>query len=174
MSDIDIPPLTSWLVARGLAGALETDLMQGFCTECRRDGLQLSRAMAFIDTPHPVHQGRAFRWRNDGHEESPVVEYGRTNEREAAARWQGTPCYRLVTTSESELRRRLARGKPTDFTMIEELKAAGQTDYLAFTHRFAADGAGAQAVVPTLTPSPPVRSMLRRPQAARHRSHGCP
>jgi adenylate cyclase len=140
MSDIDIHRITSWLVARGLAGALETDLMQGFCTECRREGLQLSRAMAFIDTLHPVHEGRAFRWRNDGHEESPFVEYGRTNEGEAAARWQRTPFYRLVTTGESELRRRLARGEPADFTVIEELKAAGQTDYLAFIHRFAADG----------------------------------
>ena len=85
-------------MARRLAGALETDLMQGFCTECRREGLQLSRAMAFIDTLHPVHEGRAFRRRNDGHEESPFVEYGRTNEGEAAARWQRTPFYRLVTT----------------------------------------------------------------------------
>ena len=99
MSDIDVHRITSWLVARGLAGTLETDLVQGFCTECRREDLQLSRAVAFIDTLHPVHAGGAFRWRNDGHEESPFVENGRTNEGEAAARWQRTPFYRLVTTA---------------------------------------------------------------------------
>ena len=51
-----------------------------------------------IDTLHPVYEGRAFRWRNDGVEESAVVEYGRTNTGEAAANWQRSPFYHLLTT----------------------------------------------------------------------------
>ncbi len=30
----------------------------------------------FIDTLHPVHEGRIFRWRSDGKEEEPVRDYG--------------------------------------------------------------------------------------------------
>jgi adenylate cyclase len=140
MSDIDITRITRWLVDRGLAGVAETELVQGFCEECRREGLRLSRAIAIIDTLHPVHEGRAFRWRSDGVAESPFIEYGRTNEGEAAASWQRSPFFRLVTTGESEIRRRLTPGEPADFAVFDEFRAEGQTDYLAMIHRFAADG----------------------------------
>ena len=46
----------------------------------------------------------------------------------------------LLETGGSALRRRLARGDPADFAIFEELRAQGQTDYLALVHRFAADG----------------------------------
>ena len=51
--------------------------------------------MAFIDTLHPIYEGRAFRWRNDGVPEDVIVEYGSTDEGEAAAAWQQSPLYQL-------------------------------------------------------------------------------
>ena len=94
-----------------------------------------------VDTLHPVFEGRAFRWRRDHSEDSPLVEYGRTSgTSEAAAQWQRSPFYHLDQTGEALLRRRLARGDPPDFPVVEELRDSGYTDYLAMIQRFDEEG----------------------------------
>lgn len=95
MHDGDLEGIAVWLVERGLAGTSEADLLHGFCARCCDAGLRLSRAVAFIDTLHPIYEGRAFRWRNDGVPEDAIVEYGSTDEGEAAAAWQQSPLYQL-------------------------------------------------------------------------------
>jgi len=140
MNDIEINRITAWLVERGLAGTSETALVQGFCEHCVQAGLQLSRGVALIDTLHPVHEGRAFRWRSDGVDETAFVEYGRTNTGPAAESWQRSPFFHLLTTGGTELRRRIGPGEPVDFPVLEDLRAEGQTEYLAFVHRFASEG----------------------------------
>jgi adenylate cyclase len=129
--------IAAWLVEGGLGGASETELLQGFCDRCCGAGLQLSRATTLVDTLHPVHEGRAFRWRSEGVEQA-VVEYGSSTQGEVAANWQSSPFYRLVSTGASELRRCLARGDPIDFPILRTIAADGQTDYIAFVHRFGA------------------------------------
>jgi adenylate cyclase len=139
MNSVDIERIAAWVVKRGLAGMPEADLLRGFCEECLPTGLDLSTAVAVIDTLHPVYEGRAFLWRSDGAEEEPLVEYGSTAEGEAADNWQKSVFYHLLTTGADEVRRRIGRGDPTDFETLEEMKAEGETDYLAFVHRFAKD-----------------------------------
>ncbi len=51
------------VTAAGLAGASEADLLHLFCGSLRRKGVTVGRAGVVIDTLHPVHEGRAFRWR---------------------------------------------------------------------------------------------------------------
>src|SRR5215831_21314395 len=70
--------LSAWLTQAGLAGASETDIVSGFCDRCVAAGLPLARALLFIDTLHPVHEGRLLRW-GYGPDESPLLEYGRTS-----------------------------------------------------------------------------------------------
>jgi len=140
MKHADIDALTQWLVQRGLAGASEKVLLHGFCERCCRAGLDLSRAAVIIDTLHPIYEGRVFRWRNDGVEESSIFEYGRTNEGEAAENWRRSAFYHLLTTGADEMRRRFCDGDPAEFYTLDTMKAEGQTDYLALIHRFAADG----------------------------------
>src|SRR5215475_3535397 len=72
-----IDKLNAWLVKAGLRGESEAALVSGFCERAVAAGLPLSRALMFIDTLHPVYEGRLVRW---GHDPSqPVVhEYGRT------------------------------------------------------------------------------------------------
>ena len=70
-----------------------------------------------------------------------LVEYGRTNEGEAAANWQRSAFYHLLVTGGDELRRRLGLGEPTDFHQLDQMKAEGHTDYLALVHRFSSEGA---------------------------------
>jgi adenylate cyclase len=136
-----IDAISFWLAERGLAGAREDELLREFCERCVAAGLPLMRALCFIDTLHPTYEGRAFRWRDVATDESPFVEYGRTDVGEAAENWRRTPFFHLLETGERELRRCLCAGDPADFKMIEDVANDGATDYIAFVHRFPGEGA---------------------------------
>lgn len=135
-----IAGLARWTTEAGLSGMSEPDILHGFCHQLVAAGLPLTRANMIIDTLHPVWEGRAFRWRLNQTEVDPVVEYGRTNEGEAAANWQRSTYYHLFISGEEELRRRIGPDHPADFSVIEELRSEGQTDYIALVHRFGAEG----------------------------------
>lgn len=136
MKTEDIDRLVDWLVRRGLAGGDETDLLHALCKKCNEAGLPVSRALTFIDTLHPVHEGTIFRWRDDGIEEEPSRQYGRSDEGEAAQSWQRSPFYHLLQSGGEELRRRIGFGEPADFAIIQEVKDLGYTDYVVFVHPF--------------------------------------
>jgi adenylate cyclase len=140
MKDGDIDRIGSWLIAQGLAGIAEADLLRGFCEQCCSAGLDLSRAITFIDTLHPIYEGRAFRWRSDDIEEKSTVEYGRTDQGAAAEDWLRTPFHYLLVSGADELRRRIRLGEPADFPVLETMKAEGHTDYVALIHRFSQEG----------------------------------
>jgi adenylate cyclase len=143
--------LPAWLTQAGLVGTSETDIVSGFCNRCVAAGLPLDRALVLIDTLHPVHEGRVFRW-GYGPTESPLVEYGRTSpdglaasgsnprDVESAERWRRSPFYRMLQTGESLLRRRLNDATRDEFAVLSDLHAAGMTDYVAIINRFAAAG----------------------------------
>jgi len=130
--------IETWLVEAGLAGTSERESLHGFCERCHDAGIPLSRTTVIVDTLHPIHEGRVFRWRADSVEQPPVVEYGPSNVGDAAVSWRSSPFYHLVTTGASELRRRIGAGDPEDFSILREMRAEGQTDYVAFVHRFGA------------------------------------
>ena len=139
MDQTAIDAVAHWLIASGLAGMSEHDLLHGFCARCHAIALPVSRAMTIIDTLHPVYEGRVFRWRNDGVAEEPIVEYGRTNEGEAATSWQQSVFYHMLASGDDEMRLDLADPAPTGFTQIDAMKADGQTDIFALVHRFNRD-----------------------------------
>jgi len=76
MNEAFFAELSAWLMQAGLAGTSETDIVSGFCDRCVAAGLPLARTTVLIDTLHPVHEGRLFRW-GLGPTESPLLEYGR-------------------------------------------------------------------------------------------------
>ncbi|TMJ59004.1 MAG: adenylate/guanylate cyclase domain-containing protein [Alphaproteobacteria bacterium] len=133
--------LSSWLTEAGLAGNSETEIVDGFCGRAVTAGLPIARAMVIIDTLHPVHEGRVVRWRREGQErQAELIEYGPTNEGEAAESWQRSAFFRLREEGGSRLRRRLVAGEPAEFPAVVTLQNEGMTDYLALITRFAADG----------------------------------
>jgi adenylate cyclase len=130
------------ITTNGLAGASEPELLRLFCEALLREGLTLSRANLLIDTLHPVYEGRVFRWRRDDPQLAPVVEYGRTNVAGSAQEsWRRSTFYHLLQTGESLLRCRLAMDPRSDFPILDELRAEGQTDHVVLINRFSSEGA---------------------------------
>ena len=136
MKTVDVDRITDWIVRCGLEGAEETDLLREFCENCNAAGLPIARALALIDTLHPVHEGTVFRWRDDDVEENAATQYGRTTEGAAAENWQRSPFYYLLQTGGEELRRRVGFGEPADFPIMQEIVDSGHTDYIVFVNRF--------------------------------------
>jgi adenylate cyclase len=129
----------AWVTTTGLAGASELDLLRGFCVRLAAARFPLARATVLIDTLHPVHEGRAFRWRRDPTDEPDVLEYGRTHaDSQYAEQWRRSPFYHLLAAGSSAMRRSLARGDPADFPAVQELRAQGHTDYLVILPWFTA------------------------------------
>src|SRR5260221_14650993 len=103
---MDITPrlkLMSWLVGEGLTGLAEHDLIRGFCERCRAGGLELSRGLVFIDTLHPIFEGRGVRWNDTETNESDSFEYGSTSEGAAEQNWRRSTWYHMLETGLDEL-----------------------------------------------------------------------
>ena len=139
MTEAEIAKLASWLAKAGLEGKTETALVEGFSARAVAGGLPLARVVVFIDTLHPIHEGRAFRWEREK-PEATLSEYGRSTEGEAAERWRTSPWYQMLTVGESLLRRRIAAEGDLEFPMFSDLRTASITDFVAMVNRFAADG----------------------------------
>jgi adenylate cyclase len=140
MTEAEIAKLASWLAKVGLEGRTETLLVEGFCQRAVAAGLPLARLIVFIDTLHPIHEGRAFRWEREK-PEATLTEYGRSTEGEAAERWRTSPWFHILADGESMMRWRIAPEGDVQFPMFSELRTASITDFVATVNRFADDGA---------------------------------
>jgi adenylate cyclase len=145
MNENDINALTAWLAKAGLSGEPEDTLVSGFCDRAVAAGLPFSRAQVFIDTLHPVYEGRLVRW---GYAPTrPVVqEYGRTGSATGAsaedvARWSASPFFHMLQTGKNILHRRVSEESEPDFPVFKDYRADGMTDYIAIINRFAPENA---------------------------------
>lgn len=129
--------IMNWLVSAGLSGLTETDLVRGFCERCKAAGLDMSRGLVFIDTLHPIFEGRGFRWSDTESNESDAFEYGRTSEGEAAENWQRSPFYYMLQTGQDEL---CIGPDDQTFKMTSKLADDGHKHFATFVHRFGEDG----------------------------------
>jgi adenylate cyclase len=132
--------LMNWLTGQGLSGASGNDLVRGFCERCRAAGLDLSRGLVFIDTLHPIFEGRGFRWNDTETNESDSFEYGPTGEGDAAKNWRRSTFFHMLENGHDEMRIDLADCASFDFSVIDELAAKGHRHFLAFVHRFGEAG----------------------------------
>jgi adenylate cyclase len=139
MDEAIFTALSAWVTEAGLIGRTESEVMAGFCQRVVEAGIPLARALVILDTLHPIYEGRAFRWRADAPQSVEAVDYGRTNEGEAAENWRRSAFFHLLQSGERMLRRRLVAGDSADFLTIEQARDEGMTDYVALIHRFAAE-----------------------------------
>src|SRR5476649_2607623 len=140
---MDLTPrlrLMNWLVSQGLTGMPENDLIRGFCERCRAQGLELSRGLVFIDTLHPIFEGRGFRWNDSETNESESFEYGPTTDGDAAGNWRRSTFFHMIESGHDEMRIDLSDCASLDFSMIDDLAAKGHRHFVAFVHRFGEAG----------------------------------
>ncbi len=135
MSDV-----ASWVTQAGLAGKSETAMLAEFCRRSLAAGLPLARAAVIIDTLHPVHEGRAFRWRREDDGDAELIEYGPTNEGEAAANWRASAFFHMLETGASLLRRTIGPEAIGEFPQIGVFAREGMTEFVAVINRFARQG----------------------------------
>jgi adenylate cyclase len=117
----------------------ENDLVRGFCERCRAAGLDLSRSLIFIDTLHPIFEGRGFRWNDIDSNESDSFEYGPTGENDDA--WRRSVFFHMLERGHDELRLDLADPAVHHFSRVPELVEKGHRHMLTFVHRFGETGA---------------------------------
>jgi adenylate cyclase len=137
MDDAQFAELAAWIAEAGLAGETETAMVTGFCTRANAFGLPLGRAAVFIDTLHPIHEGRLFSWQA-AEGATTLREYGSSSDGEGRERWQRSPFYRLLQSGEPSLRRRITPESQAEFPIVAEL--VGMTDFVAMINRFTAQG----------------------------------
>jgi adenylate cyclase len=128
--------LMNWLVGQGLTGLPEPDLIRGFCERCRAGGLDLSRMMAFIDTLHPIYEGRGFRWNDRPSNESHTFEYQSSAEGDAAKNWRRSAFHHMLENGHDEFQVDLADAAALKFSMMADLIDKGHRHFLGFIHRF--------------------------------------
>jgi adenylate cyclase len=132
--------LINWLVTQGLNGLPENDLIRGFCERCRAQGLDLSRGIVFIDTLHPIFEGRGFGWNDTQTNESDNFEYKSTEVGEPAQIWRRSPFFHMLEAGHDELKIDLADCDALGFSMISDLAAQGHRHYVAYVHKFGEAG----------------------------------
>jgi adenylate cyclase len=136
----EIEATRAWVVERGLAGAGEIELLEGFCQRCNAAGFGLTRGAVLIDTLHPIYEGRIFRWRNDGADEQPMLEYGRTTEGgEAEDNWRRSAFFHMISADRDEYACHLGRDD-ADYLNYATMRQEGVTGVACFIHRFAREG----------------------------------
>jgi len=132
-----IDALNSWLAKTACAAS--RTLASGFCERAVAAGLPLSRVLVFIDTLHPVYEGRAVRWGQDP-SQAVVEDYGRTGlpegvpdlhlssggeQTEVVARWHASPFFRMLQTGRTSCAAAWRRrAKP----VLRDYRAAGMTE----------------------------------------------
>ena len=137
MDAAGLEDLWRWITKAGLAGMGEADLLRQFGERAMAAGLPLTRALVIVDTLHPVHEGRVFRWRSDLAGESEVVEYGRTNQPgQMAENWRRSPFFHMLQAGQSAMRRRITQEVRDEFSIFSDLLGEGQTDWLGLIDRF--------------------------------------
>jgi adenylate cyclase len=139
MNDTQFAELSRWITEAGLAGRSEIEMLDGFCQRLQAAGLPLAFAVVVADTLHPVHEGHAIRWYRDK-PETTIVEYGPSNEGQAAESWRRSIFYRMFSTDEPFMRRRLTVEAEAEFPGLKSSREEGMTDYVAIMNRFAAEG----------------------------------
>jgi adenylate cyclase len=131
--------LMNWLVSQGLTGQPENDLIRGFCERCCAAGLDLSRSLVFIDTLHPIFEGRGFRWNDAETNEADSFEYGPTGDNDDG--WRRSVFYHMLEGGHDELLVDLADPDAHRFSRMPELIEKGHRHMLGFVHRFGETGA---------------------------------
>jgi adenylate cyclase len=136
MNSAEADEIAAWITEAGLLGVRsDASLTEAFCNRCAEAGLPLGRAFLMIDTLHPLHEARAFFWDQDPAVAFRHEDLGSSREGEGAELWKRSPFFHMIKRRETTMRCRLEAGETRGYPVMQELKDAGHTDYLAIVFR---------------------------------------
>ena len=144
MDATHIDAITRWLIEQGLLGCGENALLEGFCDRCGEAGLHIVQAVVFFDTLHPVNESRGIYWDRDLSPRVRQLEYSRYDADLNNRRWLGSPFYLMLEQGLHELHLPLTNPGEMAFSILEELRQEGHTDYLALIQRLGTDEASGE------------------------------
>lgn len=123
-----VQAISDWLVESGLNHTALEAMFGGFCERISAGGMSLARCWLATETLHPSIGAMTFLWNRDKGVESFAHEYRRMG---GSAVYRRSPPYHMQRKGLTVLRRRLeGEGAVLDFSLLEDLKAQGITDYL--------------------------------------------
>ncbi len=125
MPNWSIAPVIDWLLHKGRLMASPKDVVEEICLRVRDAGMPIDRVAFFFWTLHPQYPGNAMFW--DG--ARIELRRGGRELREQEI-YRNSPVAR-ITEGERVMRRRIERADcPIDYPVLEEVKAAGATDWV--------------------------------------------
>jgi adenylate cyclase len=128
----DIREVHEWLAGGALSGPNSEDVLAQLCQHMVDAGIPLWRAAVFVTTLHPDVMGRRFLWQA----ESGVTTSNALHSLVERDDYRKSP-FTAVFESRKPLRRRFADPAcPADFEVLQDLRAQGATDYVAFPLAF--------------------------------------
>ena len=125
--------IADWVIAEGLRGSAEAQLLAGICERMVAAGLRIMRANIGQRTLHPTVVGSDFEWRRDMG--GPRQDDWRRDVPVSQEDLSRFPFYHMHINGLERLRVRLVRPN-ADFPLLETLRSLGATDYLALTTTF--------------------------------------
>jgi adenylate cyclase len=132
----EIRAVADWLIDGARSAPQPHQVLTQLCERLVACGIPLWRVAVFVRTLHPNVMGRRFVWRPGAEVEMSEAPFELLD---TAAFRDSTPAH--VHATGAALRRRLADPDcPLDFPVLDELRAEGVTDYLAYP-LFFTDGA---------------------------------
>ncbi|KOF20843.1 hypothetical protein AC244_05280 [Ensifer adhaerens] len=130
-----IAKINDWLLDQGLRGLGEADLLAGFCERLRDAGIGIAQGAVFIDTLHPVLESQGFYWHANKTDEVEQQVFSRRESEDNAKRWRSSPFHFMSDNGLSELRIALDCQGEARFSILDDLKQEGHSDYLALIHQ---------------------------------------
>ncbi|MBB4188086.1 adenylate cyclase [Sinorhizobium terangae] len=135
MDDLQVRRISDWLLEQGLLGLDEAGLVRGFCERCCGQGLDLVQAAIFLDTLHPVLESRGFLWNAEETDAIRHREFSRHQSEDNSRLWQVSPFKYMLENALSEMHIPLDYTGEPRFTILDDLRLEGHTDYFAQIHR---------------------------------------
>lgn len=125
---MDTQSITSWLANGARSGEKSEDVLEEMCRRMVNCGIPLWRVAVFVRTLHPDVMGRRFLWQAD----TGVTALNASFDLLDRDEFRDSPVVAVINTRQT-IRRRIAdKNCPMDFAILDDLRAEGATDYVAF------------------------------------------